>query len=114
MSKHKQSKMLASIHEAASGLHKIGFIDKRRMEKYNLLCHAPVPEYSPKKIKALRKRYDISQAVLAAVINISPSTVSKWEIGKKHPSGSSLKLLNLLDIKGIEIFVDQPKHSNSL
>ena len=75
--KPKQSKMLASIHEAAIGLHKVGFIDKRKMEKYNLLCRASVPEYSPEKIKALRKRYDISQAVLAAVINISPSTVSK-------------------------------------
>ena len=110
--KRKQSKMLGSIHEAASGLYEVGFIDKKRMEKYNLLCHAPVPGYSPQKIKALRKRYDISQAVLAAVINTSLSTVSKWEIGEKHPSGPSLKLLNILDLKGIEVFIDQQDQPN--
>ena len=32
----------------------------------------------------------------------SPSTLRKWEIGEKHPSGPSLKLLNLLDRKGLE------------
>jgi putative transcriptional regulator len=40
--------------------------------------------------------------VLAAVLNTSLSTVQKWEIGEKHPSGSSLKLLNLLERKGLE------------
>lgn len=73
--KNKQSKMLTAVHEAASGLYKAGIIDKRRMEKYNLLCNTPVPAYSPKRIKALRARYHISQAVLAAVINTSLSTV---------------------------------------
>jgi len=39
---------------------------------------------------------------LAAVLNTSLSTVRKWEIGEKHPSGPSLKLLSLLDRKGLE------------
>lgn len=41
-------------------------------------------------------------AVLAAVLNTSASTVRKWEIGEKQPSGPSLKLLNLIDRKGLE------------
>jgi putative transcriptional regulator len=28
--------------------------------------------------------------------------VQKWEIGEKKPSGPSLKLLNLIDRKGLE------------
>jgi putative transcriptional regulator len=40
--------------------------------------------------------------VLAAILNISLSTVQKWEIDEKHPRGPSLKLLHLLDKKGIE------------
>ena len=31
----------------------------------------------------------------------SPSTLRKWEIGEKRPSGPSLKLLNLLERKGL-------------
>ncbi len=64
-----------------------------------------LPDYSPNKIKSLRKRYHISQAVLAAVINTSISTVQKWKIGDKHTSGPSLKLLNILDKKGLNVFI---------
>ena len=75
------------------------------MKKFDLLCLKEVPDYSPNKIKLLRRRYHISQAVLAAMINTSVSTVQKWEVGDKHPSGPSLKLLNILDKKGLNIFV---------
>jgi DNA-binding transcriptional regulator YiaG len=36
----------------------------------------------------------VSQAVLAAILNTSLSTVRQWEIGEKRPSGPSVKLLN--------------------
>jgi putative transcriptional regulator len=42
------------------------------------------------------------QTVLAAVLNTSPSTVKKWEVGDKKPSGPSRKLLNLIERKGLE------------
>jgi len=35
------------------------------------------------------------------VLNTSISTVQKWEIGEKRPSGPSLKLLNVIQRKGI-------------
>ena len=94
-------RILDTVHKTAKGLYKIGFIDQKKMRKYNLLCLKPVPKYSSTKIKAIRKKYHISQAVLAAVINTSVSSVQQWEIGQKHPSGPSLKLLNILDTKGI-------------
>jgi putative transcriptional regulator len=72
------------------------------MHKYNLLCLQPIPDYDSKKIRKLRSQLHLSQSVLAAVLNTSLSTVQKWEIGEKHPSGSSLKLLNLLERKGLE------------
>ena len=96
------SRVLNAVHETARDLHTAGFIDKRRMRQYEALCLAPVPDYSSRKIRALRSRYKLSQAVLAAVLNTSLSTVRQWEIGDKHPSGPSLKLLDLLDRKGLE------------
>lgn len=50
-------------------------------------------------------RYNVSQAVLASILNTSLSTVRQWEVGEKHPRGPSLKLLNLLDRKGLEAVI---------
>jgi len=99
------SRILEGVHETTRDLHNAGFIDMRRMQNYDALCLEPVPEYSSDCIRDLRKRYKLSQTVLASVLNTSPSTIRQWEIGAKHPSGPSLKLLNLLDRKGLEALI---------
>jgi putative transcriptional regulator len=98
----RKSRILQEVHEMATGLHEIGLIDKRRMREFDALCHLNMEEMTPKKIKSLRQQSNVSQAVFAAVLNISPSTVQKWEIGEKKPSGPSLKLLNLIKRKGLD------------
>jgi putative transcriptional regulator len=103
--KKTNSPILAAVHETAQALHLAGFIDKRRMREYEALCLTPIPAYSSRKIRALRSRHRLSQAVFASVLNTSLSTVRQWEIGEKHPSGPSLKLLNLLDRKGLESLI---------
>ena len=98
----RKSRILDEMHETARGLHSAGVISKRRMGEFDALCHLNVAAMSPKKIKLLRKRSHLSQAVFAAVLNTSVSTVQKWEVGDKKPSGPSLKLLNLIERKGLE------------
>ncbi len=100
-----KSRILEAVHETAQDLHKLGFIDRRTMSRYDALCLDPIPDYSPEQIRSLRDRYRLSQAVLAAILNTSTSSVQKWEIGDKHPCGASLKLLNILDRKGIEALI---------
>ena len=100
--KTRKSRILQEVHEMASDLHRIGLIDKRRMREFDALCHLDVHEMPPQKIKSLREQARLSQAVFAAVLNTSISTVQKWEIGAKKPSGPSLKLLNLIERKGLE------------
>jgi len=97
-----KSRILSAVHETASDLHRLGFIDKRKMQRYDALCMEPIPEYDAERIRALRKKLRLSQAVLAAVLNTSVSSVRKWEAGDKKPSGPSLKLLNLIERKGLE------------
>jgi len=101
----RKSRILEAVHETATDLHSVGFIGKPRMREYDALCLAPIPRYSRNKIRSLRKRHQISQAVLAIVLNTSVSTVRQWEIGAKQPSGPSLKLLDLLDRKGLEALI---------
>lgn len=101
----RKSRILHEVHEMAADLYEVGLIDKRRMREFDALCKLDVHEIPPRKIKALRERAHVSQAVFAAVLNISVSTVQKWEIGDKKPSGPSLKLLNLVERKGLEVLL---------
>ena len=94
--------ILETIHETADGLHRAGVMDKKTMREFDALCLPPVKEYTATQIKRIRLHNKASQAVFAAYLNTSPSTVQKWERGNKKPNGPSLKLLNLVDRKGLE------------
>ncbi|MBQ0831267.1 helix-turn-helix domain-containing protein [Marinobacter sp.] len=98
---HK-SRILGEMHETALGLQTSGVISKRRMGEIEALCRLNVHAVPPEKIKALREKVHVSQAVFAAILNTSLSTVQKWEAGAKKPSGPSLKLLNLIERKGLD------------
>lgn len=98
----RKSRILEEMHETARGLHGAGLISKRRMGEFDALCQLAVHDMPPQQIKSLREQAHLSQAVFAAVLNTSLSTVQKWEIGDKRPSGPSLKLLNLIERKGLE------------
>jgi putative transcriptional regulator len=95
-------KILKAVHETAKGLHKAGAMQARTLREFDALCLPPVKEFTPTQIKRLRVRNKASQAVFAAYLNTSPSTVQKWEQGQKRPNGPSLKLLNLVAERGLE------------
>jgi putative transcriptional regulator len=59
----------------------------------------------PGQIKKIREDSRVSQAVFAAILNTSLSTVQKWEIGQKRPTGAALKLLHLVQKRGLESVV---------
>ncbi|WP_110579462.1 helix-turn-helix domain-containing protein [Microcystis aeruginosa] len=46
-------------------------------------------------------RKGVSQAVFAHYLNVSKDSVSQWERGEKHPAGLALKLLSLVEKKGL-------------
>jgi putative transcriptional regulator len=98
----KRSRILDEMRETAAGLARAGAIDKQTMREIDALALTPVRELSPRQIRSIRAQSNMSQAVFAAVLNTSVSTVQKWEIGEKRPSGPSLKLLDVIQRKGIE------------
>ena len=103
MSKKYKSAAKEAIHEGVSDLYKAGAVDKMTMRKFDALCLTPIAEMTPKKIRALRTREKTSQHVFAAYLNVTPGLVSKWERGEKRPQGATLKLLTLVEKKGLEI-----------
>jgi putative transcriptional regulator len=99
------SKLLNAMHETAQGLHQAGVMDAVTLREFDALRLPPIKDYSAAQIKRLRQRSYASQAVFAAYLNSSTSTVHKWEQGQKRPNGPSLKLLDLVDRKGLEALV---------
>src|SRR6266481_6728073 len=90
------------IREAAMGLYELGAIDRKTMREFEAFRLEEPRKYSARDIKRLRLREKASQAVFAAYLNTSVSTVQKWEIGAKKPSGPALKLLDLVERKGLK------------
>jgi putative transcriptional regulator len=91
-----------AMFETARGLYDLGAIDAETLRGFDASKLSPVKHYRPTEIKRLRLRAKASQTVFAAYLNTSVSTVQKWEIGAKKPSGPALKLLNIVERKGLQ------------
>jgi putative transcriptional regulator len=101
MSKRYRSGAMAAIHETMESLHGVGAIDKQTMRRFDIECLTPIRTLKPKEIKAIREKEHVSQTVFANYLNVTSSLVSKWERGEKRPSGAALKLLSLVEKKGL-------------
>lgn len=95
--------ILDAVHESAKDLHAAGVMKDTTLREFDALCLPPVKEYTAVQIKRIRIKNHASQGVFAAYLNTSVSTVQKWEQGQKKPNGPSLKLLNLVAEKGLEV-----------
>ncbi len=98
----------ADLIESALDLEEGGLIDQRRLASIKALCLDAPPTYTPRRVTAIRVRNArMSQSVFAKLLNVSVSTVQKWEApaAGKHPSGAAAKLLQLIEHKGIAAIV---------
>jgi putative transcriptional regulator len=93
---------MASIHETMEALEEMGAIDKQTMREFDDACLTPVEPLSPEAIRALREREHLSQPVFARYLNVSKNLVSDWERGVKRPGGPALRLLTVIEKKGIQ------------
>jgi len=95
--------ILDVMHETAKDLTTAGVMDIQTMREFDVLCLPEVKQYDASNIKELREKEHVSQAVFAAYLNTSASTIKSWEQGGKKPRGASLKLLNLVAQKGLSV-----------
>ena len=102
MAKQYRSDALASIHETMEALHEVGVIGKQTMREFDDACLTPVEPLSPEAIRALREREHLSQPVFARYLNVSKNLISDWERGVKRPGGPALRLLTVIEKKGIQ------------
>jgi len=73
------------------------------MRKFDGPCLAKSPSYEALQIKKIRQRANVSQHTFAMYLNTSQSTIQKWEAGTQKPSGMALKLLDIVQKRGIRM-----------
>ena len=103
----ENARILRDLLEFAEDLNSYGLMSKSSMAKIRSLC-VPPPAYTCEQIAAIRTRVaKMSQSVFAAFLNVSVSTVQKWESPKanKQPTGTALRLLQLVESKGVEALI---------
>jgi putative transcriptional regulator len=98
-----KSEAFEAIHSAVSGMYRSGTVDQATMREFDEACLSVPPPLSPHHIKRIRKKLRVSQPVFARYLNTSESTVEKWETGAKKPSGTALKLLDVVQKHGLKI-----------
>ena len=99
------SKMIESLRGDLATLYEAGAIDKVTMREFDAICPPPVREFRAIDIKRLREGLKFSQPVFALHLHTTASTVRKWEQGETRPAGPALKLLNVIEDKGLQAIV---------
>ena len=95
------SRLINEMLETAKDLE----LDTVTLKELELLNLKEIKQLTPSQIKKMRVKEKLSQAVIARILNVTPSTYQKWERGEVHPKGANLKLLRLAYDHGIGYLV---------
>ena len=86
-----------AIGETVQDMVNFGFKTSFTEKELNSLgVTIPEVQLSIDQIKEIRETLNLSQAVFAKLLNVSPSSIRQWEQGKRKPTGSTMVLLDLL------------------
>jgi putative transcriptional regulator len=96
------SRILKNVHSSAKRLHDAGYVNGVTMREFDALCLQPCPQYTAKDVRRIRRESRASQGIFAAFLNVGKTTVSAWEQGTKKPSGAAMRLLELVERKGLD------------
>jgi putative transcriptional regulator len=80
---------LSDVRDYARGRRKIS------MRTTTVILPKRVSNIQPDEVKAIRVKMNVSQAVFARLLNVPVVTEASWEVGRRHPSGAALRLLQI-------------------
>jgi putative transcriptional regulator len=100
-----ENSVRAMVLESVEGLYRTGSVSEITLKEVKAMALEEVKPYAPQAIARLRRKFKLSQAALARFINTSVYSVQKWEQGVKKPSGPALKLLHIIESKGLSAVI---------
>ena len=94
----KLSKLSEALLETAHEMHRHGLMNKAEHEKITVRLLGPqalttAKPISPKQIRTIRRRANLSHAAFARYLHLTSGYVSQLESGTKQPKGPALALL---------------------
>jgi putative transcriptional regulator len=103
----KNNRVVEAILEMNDDQLRTGLISQQDHDKITLRhlgagATGRVEPIGGEEIRSLREQANLSQAVFARYLNLTPGFVSQLERGTKQPKGPALVLLNLIRHKGLE------------
>lgn len=100
---------LKKIQSMAQRYNQLGAVQDETVAEINAAIEArnipPVRTMSGIEIKAVRLRWNMSQAALALTTGMSVESVSKWERNESKPNKVALRILNTIEDKGPAVFI---------
>lgn len=96
------SDILDVAHDMAKDLHEVGAMNDITIRVMDHICVPEKPSFTPDRIRRIRAKARMSQNVFAQLLNVRATTVAQWGQGKRSPSGSAARLLDVIDRKGVE------------
>jgi putative transcriptional regulator len=102
------SRLRTELVEMTAMLNRAGLVSDDELTKttMRMLGRDALPPMTPLSaadIAAVREEAGVSQAVMAAFLNVGVSTISQWERGTRRPTGTALKLLHVVRTKGLTV-----------
>jgi putative transcriptional regulator len=76
-------------------------MDEVTLSELAALALPEVQTFTPDEIRRLRESTRLNRDVWAKALNVGVATTQKWENGEILPDGAALKLLNLVQARGI-------------
>jgi putative transcriptional regulator len=92
--------------DAAEGLNRIGLMSDDRLDEIKTISIPKLRPYSADDVKILRQKFKLTQTLFAKCIHVSPSLVKKWEQGLRHPRGSNLLTLHIVEKQGLKTLLN--------
>jgi len=100
---------LKRIHSMAERYNKLGVVKDETVAAINAevaaRCIPPIRPMTGSQIKEVRTRYNMSQAALAIITGMSVESVSQWERNESKPNKAALRIINIIDAKGPQVFM---------
>lgn len=87
--------ILKGLNEALEDAEKKNKSLKRTRRYYSVV---PIKKYTPKQIKQIRHKINMTQKELALYMGVSIKTIEAWEKGTNTPSGSSSRILTMFEL----------------
>lgn len=100
---------LERIQGMAERYNKLGVVKDETVAAIHAAVDArKIPKVRPmtgSQIKEVRVRYKMSQSALALMIGMSVESVSKWERDESKPNQAALRIINVIEEKGPQVFM---------